>query len=136
LQIGNFPFPPPPKPPLLFHQPPGFSPRHLLPFSSLDGAGSRSFSSMATELPPMAGLPSPPRLQLPRRPLLLPQRRHSLSSSPWTRKLYVMNSSEVTVVVTSPSCAARITPCHRRVSLQACGLAKTLFACEWGTSTK
>jgi hypothetical protein len=51
-------------------------------------------------------------------------------------KLYVMNSSEVTVAVTSPSCAARIPPRRRRVSLQACGLAKTLFACEWGTSTK
>ncbi|ONM33149.1 hypothetical protein ZEAMMB73_Zm00001d041502 [Zea mays] len=51
-------------------------------------------------------------------------------------KLYVMNSSEVTVAVTSPSCAARIAPRRRRVSLQACRLAKTLFACEWGTSTK
>jgi hypothetical protein len=51
-------------------------------------------------------------------------------------KLYVMNSSEVTVVVTSPSCAARIAPHRRQVSLQAYGLTKTLFACEWGTSTK
>ena len=51
-------------------------------------------------------------------------------------KLYVMNSSEVTVAVTSPSCASRIAPRRRRVSLQACGLAKSLFACERGTSTK
>ncbi|XP_023155848.2 uncharacterized protein [Zea mays] len=51
-------------------------------------------------------------------------------------KLYVMNGSEVTVTVTSPLCVARIAPRRRRVSLQACGLTKTLFACEWRTSMK